>query len=520
MNTQTTPSSGPARPHRAVLIATFLLVLGAGPNSLYAIDSVGRSSNPPQSPTTPDSLAFLNLSTLPPVLSTPEPPSTVAERPAAPGDGAPGSHPAAEGTYRLSVSEALDLARRESPRLGQLDAYASAARETAREAHAGRAPSIDLSAGYTRLSNVPAYSIAPGPFAAPIVISPNLPDNWHSRLSVGVPLYTGGRLSGAVEAAERQARAASLDRLTGAMDLDLEAVSSYWSLVATRELERVLREGLASYEEHLKDAVNMEKLGLAPRNVVLDVMVQRDRAELNRLRATGASTVAEASLVRLLGLPAGAIVDPSEPLAAPTAPGGDPAAEDLESLIEEAGRARPERRALLERIGAAESRVRVERAARLPQASLGGGLDVANPNRRYFPPEEAWHRSWDVSVNLSMNLFDGGRVAAASARASDELTVARLQLTDLDRRIRLEVTSRFVDLRTARDAVEVAVKSLESAAESRRVSFERFRAGVSPSSELLDSENALLRAGLEKTDALANLRIASAALARAVGRAL
>jgi outer membrane protein TolC len=47
---------------------------------------------------------------------------------------------------------------------------------------------------------------------------------------------------------------------------------------------------------------------------------------------------------------------------------------------------------------------------------------------------------------------------------------------------------------------------------------ERYRAGVATSAEVLDAEVAALEAELERTRALANVRLAEAALERAVGR--
>ncbi|HEU5323258.1 MAG TPA: TolC family protein, partial [Methylomirabilota bacterium] len=66
--------------------------------------------------------------------------------------------------------------------------------------------------------------------------------------------------------------------------------------------------------------------------------------------------------------------------------------------------------------------------------------------------------------------------------------------------------------------VDLSARSLESARENARVAGDRYRAGVIPSSELLDAEVALLRAGLERTSSQATLRLADAALVRATGR--
>jgi outer membrane protein TolC len=59
---------------------------------------------------------------------------------------------------------------------------------------------------------------------------------------------------------------------------------------------------------------------------------------------------------------------------------------------------------------------------------------------------------------------------------------------------------------------------VSAAAEARRVLNERFAVGVATSTELLDAHLALLQAELDRTRALANIRLAEARLDRALGR--
>jgi outer membrane protein TolC len=276
----------------------------------------------------------------------------------------------------------------------------------------------------------------------------------------------------------------------------------------------VLAESLAAYEAHLADARNRLEAGLAARNEVLAVQVERDRAELARLQAANAAQVAEADLRRLVGVPATTRIEPEEPLAS----AAGPAAGDLEALVEDALARRPERAALRQRVEAGDQRVRADRAARRPQVSLAGGVDYANPNRRILPPSAEWDDSWDLTVSVSWSVFDGGRSGAAARRSAARADALRRRAEDLDRRIRLQVTQRHLDLGTARAAAEVAARNLEAARENSRVASDRHKAGVIPSAERLDAEVLLLRAGLDHTEALARLRTAQAALDRAVGR--
>jgi outer membrane protein len=419
---------------------------------------------------------------------------------------------------RLNVDEAVSLALQTSPRLSRLGALEAAAEAAERGARALRWPQVDIGGGYQRRSNVPELQIArpsPDPTVPGqlVTIYPNIPDNWRARAALAWPIYTGGQTKGQIEAAA-QRRAASGHYLDAARDdLVLEVKGAYWRLVSAREAVRVFAEAMRAFDAHLGDTRNLERFGMAARNDVLAVQVQRDRAELNRLEAEVAADVAEADLRRLLGVPAQTRLEATEPLEA-----APPARLDIEALVAEAGSARPDRRALEARIAAAEAVTRVEHGSRLPQVAVSGGYLYANPNREIVPPTEEWRDTWDVGVNLTWNVFDGGRRSAAEARARAEAEAARDRLREIDRAIRLEVTQRVLELRTAEKRLGVSERAVESARENRRVASDRYREGLIPSSELLDAEVDLERAEVSRTEALASLRLAAAGLDRAVGR--
>jgi outer membrane protein TolC len=104
------------------------------------------------------------------------------------------------------------------------------------------------------------------------------------------------------------------------------------------------------------------------------------------------------------------------------------------------------------------------------------------------------------------------------ARARAEAEAARQKLADRERRVRLDVTASALDLKTRRAAVQVAERNLEAARENVRVSQDRYREGLIPSSELLDAESRLLQSGLARTRTATQLQQARASLDRAVGR--
>ncbi len=421
-------------------------------------------------------------------------------------------------TVRLTADETVTRALAASPRLARLGALEAAAEAQRRGARAERLPQLDLAAGYTRRSDVPELTInqPTGDAAQPlrqVTVFPNIPDNSRLRAGLTVPVFTSGRITNLIRAAEQGRAAAEQDLRAGRADLVLETKTAYWLLVTSREGVRVLQEAIRAMDAHLTDARNRERFGVAARSEVLAVQVERDRVELDRLRADAAAEVAEANLQRLLDLPPGTRIEAAEPLAATAT-----AAPEIEALVAQATTARPERAAIAARVAAAEALTGVERAARLPQLAVSGGYTYANPNRDIVPPTAEWKDSWDVGIGVSWNVFDFGRRSANQARARAQADAVREQLRELDRAIRLEVTQRALELRTAEARVAVAGRSVESALENRKVAGDRYREGVVPSSELLDAEVAYERAALSRAEALASLRLAAAGLDRAVGR--
>ncbi len=81
-----------------------------------------------------------------------------------------------------------------------------------------------------------------------------------------------------------------------------------------------------------------------------------------------------------------------------------------------------------------------------------------------------------------------------------------------------DIPQRRLEIDSGRAVVTAAAEAVRAAAEAHRVVTERYRVGVIAQAEVLDAEVALLQAELDRTRALAGVRLAQARLDRAVGR--
>ncbi len=413
----------------------------------------------------------------------------------------------------LTLDEALSRAAATSHRLAELRAREGAARSAATGRGAERLPVVGAQVGYTRTNHVDAFGV-PEPDGTLNVIYPDVPDNYRSRLELQWPIYTGGRLEALERAASAEARATGSELAAARADLKLEVTRAYWALVTARETARVLTEAVARVDAQLSDVRSRFEAGFVPPNDVLSVEAERARQEGQRLQAVNLAASAEADLARLIDAPAGSHIE----LDVALTPAASMPVEVTPALLQDARQHRPERAALGARVQAADHRARAAHAGALPTVSLFTGVDYARPNPRIFPRQEAWKTSWDVGVTVGWTLWDGGRTGAAVAETSFEAAAARERLADFDAGLALDIRQRLLDLDTARAQIGAAEQGVKSAAEARRVVQERFAAGVSTTTDLLDAQVALLQAELDRTRAIANTRLASARLDRALGR--
>jgi outer membrane protein TolC len=419
---------------------------------------------------------------------------------------------AQEGPTALTLHEAIRLGVANSLRLAELQAREEAAEAVEAGRGAARLPIVALQGAYTRTNHVDEFFVRQ-PGQGLQVIYPDEPDNYRTRLDLQWPIYTAGRV-GALERSARAEREATGEDLTAARaDLRLEITRAFWALVTARETEQVLERSLVSIDAHVRDLRNRLDQGLIPPNDVLSAEAQQARERLLAIEAANARAVAEADLRRLLGMESAGPIEPKAALDAPTQPVTRP-----QTLIDEAKANRPERRALEDRTEAALARADAAAAGSRPQVSVVAGYDYARPNPRIFPRIGEWNDSWDFSFNVSWSLWDGGRTRAERAEAAALADAAKARAGDFDRQLTFEVTQRRLELDSSRAAIAVANAGVRAAVEARRVLGERFNAGVATSTEVLDAQTDLLLAELSLTRTLANVRLAEARLARAIGQ--
>ena len=421
-----------------------------------------------------------------------------------------------DAAVRIALEEAQARAEQASHRLAEARAREAAAQAVVDIRAAADRPLVAAQAGYTRTNHVTPFFVPSLGGGSLQPIYPDIPDNYRARLDLQWPIYNGGRSDALERAARAEASASSADLAAAQADLRLEVARAFWALVTARATEQVLQQGVTRAQANVGDVRERFKAGLIPPNEVASAEAQESRQRMLLIEARNQRDISSSELARLIGIDVlGPSLEPAAELETPPPPA---ALQDTRALIAQARTVRPERRALEQRIQAGEEQLAAARAGTLPTIAVVSGFDYARPNPRIFPRADRWEDSWDAGVNLSWNLWDGGRTRADVAQAGSLVTAVRRRLDEFDSVVALEVRQRQLEIDSGGAAVIAAGDAVRAAAEARRVVAERYQAGVATQTEVLDADFALLQAELDRTRAQAGVRLAEARLARALGR--
>ncbi len=417
-----------------------------------------------------------------------------------------------QSTVRLTLDQAIERALATSHRLAEGRARQAGAEAAVESQRVADQPVVSALAGYMRTNHVDEFGITM-PTGQVRIIYPDVPDNVRGRIDLQWPIYSFGRLDALERAARAEAQATAHDLAAARHDLTLEVTRAFWAVVTAREAVLVVKQSLERMDASLEDVRNYLAVGLVPPNDVFSMEAQRSRQRMLLIRATNQVEQTLTDLRQLIGLAPDApieieaVLERAVPLITPA-----------DVLVTDAIRDRADRRAIEARLESVTERRDAATKGLRPVLGLGAGVDYARPNPRIFPRAAEWNPSWDASISFSWTLWDSGRVRADVAAATAAQTAVRERLAEFDSRLAADVRRSRLDVDSALAAVEATADAVRAATEARRVVNERFAAGVATSTEVLDAQVALLQASLDRTQALAAVRLAEARLDWAIGR--
>jgi len=343
-------------------------------------------------------------------------------------------------------------------------------------------------------------------FAISRLNNPGTINNYHTQLSVTVPVYHGGSLWAGKRAGDASARAAEW-QYRGRRQVTILRVIEVCSLLRESQAERTaVRQALKAARDHLTDTQALKRRGLAMVSDVMDARAHVLKVGIMMQSASHAVASARDQLRRLLGLPTRA------PLSIVGTPDLALPERSVDEWLEAAIRNRPELHAAKYRLDAARARADAARAPFLPTVNLQATEEW---NSDTVAPRNA---NTTIAAEVRFNLFSGGSDRARLHTARATAIAGELALADTTQAIHNDILDMWRSLQEAKSRIRANRQVLRQTLESLRIRTLRERQGLERASDVLGAQSRADQARAEAIRARYALVIAKARLLTAAGQ--
>jgi outer membrane protein len=453
---------------------------------------------------------------------------------------------------QLTLSEALDIAEKESETVGIARAEVARAEGDRRRARSAYFPQLNGSASYQRtirsqFSALGAEDTTTAPVqtcnrflpqpgntveqrldslesavecasgADPFASFRNLPfgreNAYRFGLSFSQTLFTGGQLRGQSEAAGAGVRSAVVGLTAARAQLLLDVTGAYFDASLADRLLAIAEATLRQADTTLGQTQLARQVGNQSEFDLLRARVTRDNQRPIVIQRRADRDLAHYRLKQLLDFPL------DQPLALTTELGDTSLIDStrLKTVVDQLGdtttAARAPVRQASEAVQAQRGLLRVARGQRFPQVAVTSQYaQLAYPDK-VSPFGSDFVSDWTVSLGLQLPIFTGGRIGGEVAAARANLSQAELRLQQSRELAQVDTRNAAIQLEAAEAGWQASAGTVEQAARAYQIAELRYREGISTQTELLDSRIQLQQAQASRARAARDLQVAKVRLA-------
>jgi outer membrane protein TolC len=256
-------------------------------------------------------------------------------------------------------------------------------------------------------------------------------------------------------------------------------------------------------------ASDQVKAGTSPAIDGLRAHVELQTRQQGLIQARNDFAIQKLTLARVIGLAPGQQYDltdksPYQPLALIT----------VDEALKRAYATRSDYQAASADLRAAEYSKKAAQAGYYPSLSFNADYGLAGTY-----PSVSTHGVFDVRGTLTIPIFQGGSVHADVLAADARLAESRERLENLRAQIDTDVRTALLNLESASEQVDVAQSNIDLAEQTLVQSRDRFRAGVTDTVEVVQTQEQVASAHESYISSLYAYNYAKISLARALGQA-
>ncbi|MEK6743045.1 MAG: TolC family protein [Nitrospirota bacterium] len=393
---------------------------------------------------------------------------------------------------RLTLDQCIEITLKRNPSLTAAESTMNAAGTRVGQAQSAYYPQVSLAGNYSKFS----------PYTDPTNASQDL---YQGTATLTQNIFDFGKTPSQVRIQRLGHDASREDRRTVYSQVIFNVKQAYYTLLQAGKNRDVAIETVKLNQEQLDQARGFFDAGVKSKYDVTTAEVNLSNARLAQIRAENTVRIAQVTLKNTMGSPDLPDFSIEDTLAFQKHP------VTFEDVIQRAYTNRPDLRSVQAKKEASRESISLARTGYYP--TLTGNASITRADSEY-PPEKS---GWSAGVTLTIPLFSGFLTNNQVREAKENLNVQKANEETLRQGILLDVQQAYLNLLAFEDGVAVAELTIRQAQENYDIATGRYNAGVgSP----LDVTNALVVLSNAKTNhiaALANYKIAEAALQKAIG---
>ncbi len=414
----------------------------------------------------------------------------------------------------LSLDSAISMGLQHSKQVQYSNARLTESKSSLSDLDNRIMPDFDVSAGYSRLSNIPTeYINFPGfPPIPSTALFPVILNNYSAGASLSESVFNGFQWKYAVQNMQFAEKSAEFSLESQKSNVSILVIMEYINLNKLQRAYDVVQENMKEINAHVDEVNDFVKHGLATQNDLLRTQLQYSNAQLNELDIKNQIQTLNFNLNTLLGLPdnTAIAVDSNAIL---TSRSSQPLPYYLQNYTQN----RNDLKAADMQTKAAEAGIDETKSGLYPKLTIGADYNYLRPNPRIVPPLDQFQPTWDIGFRISYSitgLYDNKNKTDVSRAKYAE---AKAQYDDLSDNAKMDINKDYLQYKESLDKIGVAQKSLEQAVENYKIVKSRYDNHIALLTDLLDADNYLLNAKISLISSKADATLAYYSMLKSAG---
>jgi outer membrane protein TolC len=334
-------------------------------------------------------------------------------------------------------------------------------------------------------------------------------NSFDNKLSLSLPLYTGGATEASIKQAELAVKIADWEVELSKQQVKLDATTGYFSILQARNMVKVDQESVDQLAAHLKNVQAQYRVGTVAKSDVLQSQVKLANAQQTLITQKNTYELAVSSLNNVLGLPLETELVITDELTYPKYQ------VELEDCLTQAMVNRPEIVEADLSVETAKQAIVGAKSGHKPTVALNGYTDL---NDTQFAGTENYN--WNVALTAKWSVFDAGLTKSKVKQSEAGLQKAEYTAKQTRDKVALAVRQMYLNMTAAEKNIETAKYTVDQAEEDFKIAQVRYSSGVGTNLDVMDAELSLTQAKNNYIRALYDYNVSKANLDKAMGVAV